>query len=200
MTNYYTAPTPDSFAHGRVPEWPGARQVRLRPRACSVWWRSTRGVARWLRQHGRRAPRRSLPGGSQRPVDCVLAASARPAFAPEGTYPRTPVPHSLHRLVLPARSRVHRDEHGDPGRTAQGFIAVDKIGSVHGSHVAENPQALPGIHGVTTASMVFSWRRREGRRRGNVYILGRIGDVIKHFVTVCPRMRLSRSGDSPGCG
>ena len=189
VTNYYTAPTLIRSLMGAFPDGPEPGKydfssVRL---LGSVGESINPQAWKWLRKH--------VGGGTASFIDTwwqsetgSTICSPRPhdpAFAPEGTFPEgtphcTPLPGCATREVPGVSVRVV-DEHGnfvEPGK--QGFIVVDKIGPSMARTVWGDPQRYLNSYWkhYGTRGWFLAGDGAKVDDEGNVYILGRIDDVI----------------------
>ena len=189
VTNYYTAPTLIRSLMGAFPDGPPAGKYDLSSvRLLGSVGESINPEAwRWLRTHVGEGTASFIDTWWQSETGSTVCSPRPhdPQFAPAGTFaddaPHTASKPGCATRAVPGISTRVVDEHGadvDPG--LQGFIVVDKIGPSMARTVWGNPQRY-----------LDSYWRHYGERgwflagdgakvddEGDVYILGRIDDVI----------------------
>lgn len=189
VTNYYTAPTLIRSLMGAFPEGPEPgkydfSKIRL---LGSVGESINPEAWRWLRKH--------IGGGTASFIDTwwqsetgSTVCSPRPhdpQFAPAGTFPddaphTTPKPGCATRAVPGVSARVVDEDGSDTEVGKQGFIVVDKIGPSMARTVWGNPQRYLDSYWkhYGTRGWFLAGDGAKADEEGDIYILGRIDDVI----------------------
>lgn len=189
VTNYYTAPTLIRSLMGAFPNGPepGAYDFSTVRLLGSVGESINPEAWRWLRTH--------VGGGTASFIDTwwqsetgATICSPRPhdpSFAPAGTWAEG-TPHCMAlpgcaTREVPGVSVQVVDEHGQPVEPGkQGFIVVDKIGPAMARTVWQNPQRYLDSYWKHYGERGW-FLAGDGAKTdedGNIYILGRIDDVI----------------------